>query len=287
MFVTTGIFMGYAAMVTLQHELKDEHDKAEHPPDAIAFKYASQLNYVGNLIFRLAHNFIFFFLTPRERVHLSLVCMALAVMILGVAVCVVRSPWMGWVPIAYLLAGVSVGTFESNLLASITFLGHETKKWAILGMPFGFTFISVGGYLLLLARVPLVALYAVVATCCLASTILWHYGIPPPPGGGGRRGSGPRAYFQLEDGGGANASLPPPARLPPASVLKPEVKGSLHFARFRDDVLSWRSWFPSIWAHTVALMVNMGTVSFMTAITLYIFDDSGPGGQVARMPHPR
>ena len=28
--------------------------------------------------------------------------------------------------------------FEANLLASITPLGHATKKWAILGMPLGF-----------------------------------------------------------------------------------------------------------------------------------------------------
>ena len=35
--VTCSMFMGYAALVTLQHRLKVEHDLTPHPPDEAAF----------------------------------------------------------------------------------------------------------------------------------------------------------------------------------------------------------------------------------------------------------
>jgi hypothetical protein len=108
-----------------------------------------------SLIFRLAHNFIFFFLSPRQRVHLALAAMAAATGVLAIAMCIAKSPWIGWVFIAYFLGGVSIGTFESNFLACITPLGHQTKKWAIFGTPVGFNFISVGGFLLLLGETPI------------------------------------------------------------------------------------------------------------------------------------
>ena len=65
-------------MVVLQHRLKNVHDEVAHPKDSTMFKHASTLNYVGNLIFRIAHNFIFFFLTPRQRVHREIRMMRLA-----------------------------------------------------------------------------------------------------------------------------------------------------------------------------------------------------------------
>ena len=131
--VTLSIFAGYAALVTMQHKLKNARDAVrlrlpESYDDSEAFKHASQLNYVGNLVFRLAHNFVFAFLTPRQRVLLALVAMGFATGLLGVVVCLLESPWIGWVPIAYFLGGVAVGTFESNMLSYITPLGHATKK---------------------------------------------------------------------------------------------------------------------------------------------------------------
>lgn len=45
--VTASVFMGYAALVTLQKHLKDLHDHIDHPDDSEQFLYATQLNYVG------------------------------------------------------------------------------------------------------------------------------------------------------------------------------------------------------------------------------------------------
>ena len=156
-FVTTSVFMGYAALVVLQHRLKKVHDDACGPGgcgDDAEFKHDSTLNYVGNLILRLAHNFVFACVSPHTRVHIALCSMALAMGVLAFAMCILKSTWIGWVFIAYFLGGVAIGTFESNLLTCITPLGHATKKWAILGMPLGFNLISVGGFLLLLVTAP-------------------------------------------------------------------------------------------------------------------------------------
>jgi len=316
MIVTAAIFMGYASLVTLQHRLKVEHDKVDHPADDVTFTYASQLNYLGNLIFRLAHNFIFAFLTPRQRVFLSLACMGLAMGTLAVAICMLRDPWIGWVPIAYLLGGVAVGTHESNLLASITPLGHATKKWAILGLPTGFTFISVGGFLLLQLGVPLYALYLLTTLACAVAAAVFATipvdGVGNAPtataaavapsevghghgaqGGGHGNGNASsnghghgigtstepgESAFSWALGRKAKAALPAPSLLPP---LPPPTHFRGHFERFRSDLSLWRSWLPHILPHSIALLLNMYAVSFMTAIMLYILNDSHPGGQVA------
>ena len=317
MIVTAAIFMGYASLVTLQHRLKVEHDKVDHPADDVTFTYASQLNYLGNLIFRLAHNFIFAFLTPRQRVFLSLACMGLAMGTLAVAICMLRDPWIGWVPIAYLLGGVAVGTHESNLLASITPLGHATKKWAILGLPTGFTFISVGGFLLLQLGVPLYALYLLTTLACAVAAAVFATipvdGVGNAPtataaavapsevghghsaqGGGHGNGNASsnghghgigtstepgESAFSWALGRKAKAALPAPSLLPP---LPPPTHFRGHFERFRSDLSLWRSWLPHILPHSIALLLNMYAVSFMTAIMLYILNDSHPGGQVCK-----
>jgi hypothetical protein len=299
--VTTSVFMGYAALVTLQHKLKDVHDETHHPEDSAMFKHASTLNYVGNLIFRIAHNFFFAFLSPRQRVHASLLSMAAATGTLAFAMCIGRSPWIGWVFLSYFLGGVGVGTFESNLLASISPLGHQTKKWAILGMPLGFNLISVGGFLLMQAGVPLVALYLTVLVSCFASMLVFHLGVPARPTPTASPSlAGP--LLPAADGGSSEV---------------PALSTGLQFARFRADVASIGSWCPRMAAHTLALMCDMCArrtkrlspralpslprvsqgpccawtsstrdcrrycVSFFSSIMLYLFNDSAKAGQVA------
>ena len=79
--------------VTLQHKLKEAHDAVPHPPDDTFFEYASQLNYAGNLVFRIAHNFVFACFTPRQRVYLSLAAMGLAATLLAVPFLLLLSQW--------------------------------------------------------------------------------------------------------------------------------------------------------------------------------------------------
>ena len=137
---TVAVFMGYAALVLLQHRLSqamhlDGGTTAAEKQAAAVFEHGTSFNYIGNLIFRLAHNFVFSCLRPRHRVYISLSFMTLAMALLGFVVVLGGSHWVGWVYICYFMGGIAIGTFESNLLTSITPLGHATKVWAIVGMP--------------------------------------------------------------------------------------------------------------------------------------------------------
>jgi hypothetical protein len=65
-FTMFPLFMGYAAMVTLQDNIKTQlgiGDNSSH--ESYEFSFATSLLYLGNLIFRLLHNIIFSFMRPR------------------------------------------------------------------------------------------------------------------------------------------------------------------------------------------------------------------------------
>ena len=99
------------------------------------FKHATSFVYIGNLVFRLAHNIVFACIVPRYRVYVSLLCMMTSMGMIGVGIYGFEGTSIAWVYGSYALGGVGIGTFESNLLASISTLGHDTKFWAIAGMP--------------------------------------------------------------------------------------------------------------------------------------------------------
>lgn len=194
-FVTIGMFSGYASLVLLQHHLMgvmednitNEHGicaqsnaklhtackltngddgvcgfpgystsgplackmgDTQHTDFESAFKHAASFNYIGNLIFRIAHNFVFAPFIPRHRVVISLSAMLTSMLLIGIGVYKFDGTSLNWVYSAYAIGGVGVGTFESNMLAAIAPLGHDTKVWAIIGMPVGFVSISVLGFLL-------------------------------------------------------------------------------------------------------------------------------------------
>ena len=60
--------MGYAALVLLQHRLSQAMDLET---DSV-FQHGCSFNYIGNLIFRLAHNVVFSKIRPRHRVKHSI-----------------------------------------------------------------------------------------------------------------------------------------------------------------------------------------------------------------------
>jgi hypothetical protein len=60
-------------------------------------------------------------------VVLSLVLIAVSMSSLVLFYFVFRSQWVGWVYLSYLCGGVAIGSFESNLLSTITPLGPDTK----------------------------------------------------------------------------------------------------------------------------------------------------------------
>jgi hypothetical protein len=176
--VTIPVFSGYAALVTLQAKLRARVGIPDDPaaPGSEFFTAAVSCQYIGNLIFRMAHNVLFGWLRPRSRVFAAVGCMAAAVLTVA---CLFRAsdPWLGWVPIAYLLGGAGVGTFESNLLHSIGGLGDATKLWAIIGMPVGFNLVTIVGFSAMSAGVSPEAVYWAVAAGLVGSAWVF-FGIP-------------------------------------------------------------------------------------------------------------
>jgi hypothetical protein len=63
----------------------------------MAFKHAAASNYLGNLVFRLAHNVVFACLAPRQRVYVSLGAMGCSMSALGLGVYVGGGTSLLWV----------------------------------------------------------------------------------------------------------------------------------------------------------------------------------------------
>lgn len=127
---TLSVFMGYAILVSFQHRLKMRMGISDN--DAAAsdvFSVGVSFLYIGNLIFRLAHNVVFAPFSPRQRVYIAMLSMLSSMLLLSVGVFVAGVSNVAIVFVAYILGGASIGSFESNLLSSITPLGHETKVW--------------------------------------------------------------------------------------------------------------------------------------------------------------
>lgn len=133
---------------------------------------------------------------------------------------------------AYFCGGVSIGTFESNLLSCITPLGHATKTWAILGMPLGFNLISIAGLLLVYEGLHVSNVYWTVATACVAGAMVFCFCIPD---------------LNIRNNG---------------QSLK----------EFGANIAEYEKWLYQIMAHAFCLAVDMFSVSFCSAIVFYIMN---------------
>ena len=135
--------------------------------------------YLGNLCFRLLHNVIFGWLAPRNRVIVSILSLFLSMTILVLVsfIPAMHKLTLAWVFIAYGLGGLGIGTFEANLLCTITPLGSKTKMWAILAIPFGIVMITIGAFVLLQVGVYAGYIWAGVAVCLLLSIFVYIFRI--------------------------------------------------------------------------------------------------------------
>jgi len=134
--------------------------------------------------------------------------------------------------IAYGLGGVGIGSFESNLLSSITPLGHQTKMWAIVGFPVGFACITVGGFLLVAAGMAPMYVYTIVFAGLLVGMLTFYFTVP-------------------------------------VTHIK---NNSDSLRAFVENVQEFRSWLPQIALPAVCLMVDMFNVSVFSSVMLYVFN---------------
>lgn len=235
-FTTMPVFMGYSGMIVLQDKLKERLGIVTGTNEAYLFGTAVSFLYLGNLIFRLMHNILFSFLKPRQRVMISYVSMILATLTLVVPYFCFSMKHLGFVFVAYLVSGVGIGTFESNLISCLTPLGHQTKSWAVVGIPLGFNLISIGSFLVFAIWPNSLGLemsvYFFIALMNFFGLLVYILFIP-----------------------------------------NVEFEGTVTTIRvFFGDVVKFRQWLPIVWKHCLALMFDMFSVSIFSAIALYIFD---------------
>lgn len=236
-FTMFPMFMGYAAMVTLQAEIKGRLGIGNNGgARSYEFGFAVSLLYMGNLVFRLMHNVFFSFIRPRYRVAVSYICMTIATGTLAFVYYVANDKHIAWVYVAYIIAGIGVGTFESNLISVLTPLGHGTKVWAQYGIPIGFNGVSIGAFALFAAWPNLLELqcgvYLFISISNLLGLVFFILAIPDIP-------------FESTH-----------------KTIKV----------FFSDLKHFREWVPLIWQHTLALSVDMFALGFNAAIQLYIYD---------------
>jgi len=234
--LTIPIFMGYACLNSMQHNIKTKLNiPDDNSPASHNFGVAVSFLYLGNLVFRLMHNFIFTFLTPRQRVILSYVCIILSMNMLGWLIFVVEVTDLSVVFVGYALGGVGIGTFESNLISVITPYGHRAKSWAVIGIPLGYNAVSVGGFFLLAAdgsEGMTFAQYMIVFVACV----------------------GGLSYFVL--------------RVEDMPFESARDNVSLFYQKAKE----YPQWLPHIWLYTLALMLDMFCVALFSSLSLYLFD---------------
>jgi hypothetical protein len=236
-FTTLPLFMGYAGMIVLQHHIKNRLNIADsdHYMSNV-FSAGVAFLYWGNLIMRLLHNVFFTCLAPRYRVVVAYVLMSCAHSVLFFAYYIAKSDHVVWTFFAYLLAGISIGSFESNLMSCLTPLGHGTKSWAVIGIPIGFNLVSVG-FFILFAIWPNAfwiegGSYVVIAIANLCGLAFFWSAVPYIP-------------------------------------FKASADNAVKFLK---DMMVARQWVPTIWRHCVSLMIDMFCVSLFSSIVLYIYD---------------
>jgi len=232
--VVMPVFSGYACLFALQRKLKEQYGIADNGSElSHLFGVAASLVYIGNLCFRLMHNVIFFYFSPRARVIISMLSMGLSMLTITSIFFFIDKPSLTWAFIAYGLGGLAIGTFESNLLSSIAPLGKKTKLWAIIAIPTGIIFITVGGFIL--------TEYGVNAGYIYAAVMVFVF-----------IGLGVFLIRIFKDAGTATA---------------------ITITEFVESLRDWRHWLPQIIWHSFALTLDMFFVSlFSPGVLLYIYD---------------
>eukprot|EP00406_Dinophysis_acuminata_P042173 CAMPEP_0179358788 /NCGR_PEP_ID=MMETSP0797-20121207/79112_1 /TAXON_ID=47934 /ORGANISM="Dinophysis acuminata, Strain DAEP01" /LENGTH=593 /DNA_ID=CAMNT_0021074063 /DNA_START=29 /DNA_END=1809 /DNA_ORIENTATION=+ len=239
-FIVFPVFCGYATLFGLQHEvllkLQGSGDTSR-----ISYDFSSAVSclYVWNFICRVGHNVFFAGLSPRGRVFLSMVLMMLSTLIVGVLILKLEFHSLYWVVLAYSLGGMSIGSFESNILNCLTPLGHSTKRVAITAIPAGINLVLVGGYFAMgpPCNVPATDIY-------LATALMIFCGI-----------------------------LVMAAKIPKCTPPNPGSTARSRLGTLASDAKQFNRWFPQFWLISLASTIDMMTLAaFAPGVLPYIYD---------------
>eukprot|EP01029_Cantina_marsupialis_P014300 TRINITY_DN315_c0_g6_i1.p1 TRINITY_DN315_c0_g6~~TRINITY_DN315_c0_g6_i1.p1 ORF type:complete len:450 (+),score=137.11 TRINITY_DN315_c0_g6_i1:99-1448(+) len=243
-FCVIPVFCAYAVLFSMQRKLKAIFGISDDDTSASdEWSFAISFLYMGNLVFRFAHNIIFSAFSARARVYISMCALTAAMLTIYFGVFVFGNRSINLIMAAYSLGGMGIGTYEANMFSSITPLGAKTKLWASFGIPCGVTGICFGAFMLMSWGVDFHYFYIAVACALIASMLLLAMKIP-------------------------NVNI----------ASKDES-----IKVFWKNICSIREWFPSIWKHSGIMILNMFSLSLLCpGVMLYIFDGKTvsllPGG---------
>eukprot|EP00928_Gymnodinium_smaydae_P055434 TRINITY_DN38989_c0_g1_i1.p1 TRINITY_DN38989_c0_g1~~TRINITY_DN38989_c0_g1_i1.p1 ORF type:complete len:562 (-),score=127.50 TRINITY_DN38989_c0_g1_i1:125-1750(-) len=246
------IFQGYAVMVgPCQQKFKKALNVGQFGGDAELFTQAADFVHWGKFFMRIGHNVIFGFLTPRQRVLLSMCFMGVGCLIPPLCVFTLGMDWIGTVFLSYGFSGLGLGIFECTFLSVITPLGGRTKAFAITAVPAGFALINVVGLLLTSVGVPVENVYWYATACIPVGMVI----------------------FQLY------------------APRDSEVQVSSHKqANLRESLRAWRFWVPTMVPFLLAKFVTNFAMENITPVSFYTFNAKyvpllDPAGTTNLMPH--
>ena len=243
-FVTFPVFSGYATLFALQKEVKDAMGvPSDNSSRSQLFTTAASMLYLGNLFFRLGHNFVFGFCSPRYRVIIAIAAMCCSMLILMLVLFVLKTNTpMVLIFFAYGLGGMCIGSYESNILATVSKLGSRTVFFAIVAMPVGISFITVGAFTVLalsdlVEQQPGLIHFCVFCMCLIGIAIYV------------------KCLFYT------------------CSTRREESENAFSIPKFLGAFQYWRVWLWGIKWNCVALMFDMFCVSaFSPGVILYVYD---------------
>eukprot|EP00927_Polykrikos_kofoidii_P080963 TRINITY_DN78019_c0_g1_i1.p1 TRINITY_DN78019_c0_g1~~TRINITY_DN78019_c0_g1_i1.p1 ORF type:complete len:445 (-),score=39.72 TRINITY_DN78019_c0_g1_i1:109-1368(-) len=142
------VFQAYGAYAGLQHFLKTDLAANDDGWREHYFTLATTLMHWGKLLSRCGHDLVFPCFSTWVRVQIAMMLAMGGILVPLVMRYMIGSQWIGIAFLHYGLLGVGVGIFEATYLSLISPLGHETKAWAIVGVPLGFGIVDVLAFIL-------------------------------------------------------------------------------------------------------------------------------------------
>ena len=156
MVPTFAMFSGLSALMLFQADLLNEFEshwssinKTMPDSEKMLFEHGMSAIFFGALCFRIGHNIILSFLSPKQRCILCLFLMFLSMLIIIFSGFIFESKYTFYIIISNFLGGMSIGSFEPNYLSIITPFGEKTKVYLMYGIPLGYNSLSIIGFLLL------------------------------------------------------------------------------------------------------------------------------------------
>lgn len=238
-FVALPAFAAYSALFSLQGEVKKIYGVSnDSSHDSRLFSFATSFVYLFNLIFRCLHNVCFDFCGPRRRVYIALSCMVTSMAILTSICLGLLDTSFFYLFIAYALGGMGIGTFEANLLSSLTWLGHKTKKYTTLAVPVGICSTQLAGYSLMAVGVRVSTILCIVTAGLVAAAVIMYYWVP--------------VQENTDEAG---------------------IRRQSSRAALARDIADWRRWLPQMWHLAPPMAFDMLCLSsFAPGVLLFIYD---------------